>query len=113
MGRYYSGDIEGKFWFGVQSSDAADRFGVEGSTPNYLEYYFDEENLEEIEDELDLIESKPWFKALHAYHEDTTGTVIKPNITNEAESDYADYTLGIQIYDSIKKTGQCSFSAEL
>ena len=22
MGRYYDGDIEGKFWFGVQSSDA-------------------------------------------------------------------------------------------
>ncbi len=28
MGRYYSGDIEGKFWFAVQSSYAADRFGV-------------------------------------------------------------------------------------
>ena len=27
MGRYYSGDIEGKFWFAVQSSNAADRFG--------------------------------------------------------------------------------------
>lgn len=24
MGRYYNGDIEGKFWFGVQSSNDAD-----------------------------------------------------------------------------------------
>jgi hypothetical protein len=29
MGRYYHGDIEGKFWFGVQSSYDADFFGVE------------------------------------------------------------------------------------
>ena len=28
MGRYYGGDIEGKFWFGVQSSDDADHFGI-------------------------------------------------------------------------------------
>jgi len=30
MGRYYYGDIEGKLWFGVQSSDDAETFGVEG-----------------------------------------------------------------------------------
>jgi hypothetical protein len=29
MGRYYNGDIEGKFWFAVQSSDDASFFGVE------------------------------------------------------------------------------------
>ena len=29
MGRYYHGDIEGKFWFGVQSSTDAEFFGVE------------------------------------------------------------------------------------
>ena len=27
MGRYYSGDIEGKFWFAVQDSDDAEFFG--------------------------------------------------------------------------------------
>jgi hypothetical protein len=30
MGRYYFGDIEGKFWFGIQDSNDADFFGVEG-----------------------------------------------------------------------------------
>ncbi len=30
MGRYYNGDIEGKFMFAVQSSDDADFFGVQG-----------------------------------------------------------------------------------
>ena len=29
MGRYYFGDIEGKFWFGVQDSDDATFFGVD------------------------------------------------------------------------------------
>ena len=38
MGRYYNGDIEGKFWFAVQSSDDADYFGVEGQRPEMLEY---------------------------------------------------------------------------
>ena len=28
MGRYYSGDIEGKFMFAIQSSDAPERFGA-------------------------------------------------------------------------------------
>ena len=30
MGRYYNGDIEGKFMFAVQSSTSADRFGCAG-----------------------------------------------------------------------------------
>ena len=29
MGRYYFGDIEGKFWFGIQDSNDATFFGVE------------------------------------------------------------------------------------
>lgn len=40
MGRYYSGDIEGKFGFGCQSSDAADQFGSHGQEPSELHYYF-------------------------------------------------------------------------
>ena len=30
MGRQYKGDINGKFWFAIQDSDTADRFGVHG-----------------------------------------------------------------------------------
>ena len=28
MGRHYDGDIEGKFWFAVQSSDDGEYFGA-------------------------------------------------------------------------------------
>ena len=58
MGRYYEGDIEGKFVFGAQSSTAADRFGVEGTTPGYVDYNFDTSNLKDLELELKNIENK-------------------------------------------------------
>ena len=51
MGRHYFGDIEGKFAFAIQSSDAADRFGVSGEQ-NTLSYYFGSDNLDTIEEEL-------------------------------------------------------------
>ena len=37
MGRYYHGDISGKFWFGVQNSDDAKYFGVE---PEFLHEFY-------------------------------------------------------------------------
>ena len=36
MGRYYNGDIEGKFLFAVQSSNDADFFGQRGKPINFL-----------------------------------------------------------------------------
>ena len=48
MGRYYEGDIDGKFWFGVQSSSDADYFGVEGSTPGFLDYNFEKDDLDKV-----------------------------------------------------------------
>ena len=49
MGRYYHGDIEGKFMFGVQSSSDADFFGVEGQA-SYLNYYYSKEDLPKVEE---------------------------------------------------------------
>jgi hypothetical protein len=37
MGRYYTGDIVGKFWFAIQSSDDASHFGA--SPEQFYEYY--------------------------------------------------------------------------
>ena len=55
MGRYISGDINRKLWFSVQSSDAADRFGVTGHQPEELYYHFDIDSLPEIYQELSKI----------------------------------------------------------
>lgn len=48
MGRYYDGDIEGKFWFGVQSSDDGEHFGSEECESNVIEYRQDREVFEDV-----------------------------------------------------------------
>jgi hypothetical protein len=57
MGRYYHGQITGKFWFGIQSSDDATYFGVHFQ-PVYCFYscgcYYEREACEKIEENEDL-----------------------------------------------------------
>lgn len=52
MGRYYNGDIEGKFWFGIQSSDDAEFFGAirkfseeSEEDESFIDYYLSSEEL--------------------------------------------------------------------
>lgn len=128
MGRYYNGDIQGKFAFGVQSSKAADRFGVEG-TLNELYYCFSEDDLDSLVKELNKIEdsfSVEKRNALLAYFDLYTleniapmsfdlyleKGGIEPLNTNEVV-EYVDYRLGKEILQCIKETGECHFTAEL
>ena len=119
MGRYFSGDIEGKFWFGLQSSDAASRFGSEECEPQYIDYYFNEDNLEEVNEEIEKIvtilgDKK---KIIDDFFRDRTGyrdeDLEAIGINRYILSEYADLELGIKIRDCIKETGQCAFQAEL
>lgn len=131
MGRYYEGDIEGKFAFGIQSSSAADRFGVTGEPPNYLEYYFDEDNVNKLREELndihkslgeygDLIKiycellyhniDSPHYTGLRSYIEKAN---MKPPTCESVWSDMYDYILGKKILDCILEKGECNFIAEL
>ena len=123
MGRYYTGDIEGKFWFAIQPSDAADRFGVTGREPNYLNYYFDKDDLKEVQEELKDIENKMGkrLKMLENYFaKKTTYTHENLHIYLNAEKEetknylreYADYLLGKKIEACIIKQGSCDFDAE-
>ena len=114
MGRYYSGDIEGKFWFGVQSSHAADRFGVCGSQPQFLEYNFQRDDIETIKGQLALIEKTINNKDYESYHEGWSGKTAKElNITEDGNKEFADYLLGEQILKQLEKDGACWFEAEL
>lgn len=123
MGRYYNGDIEGKFWFAVQSSTCADRFGSTGET-THLDYNFSEEQLPEIEDELKRIETRlgdnlkkmdEFFKNRHGYSDEELADYLGLDLdkTRFFLSEYADYGLGIKIRDCVKETGYCFFEAEL
>jgi hypothetical protein len=114
MGRWYNGDIEGKFMFAVQSSDAADRFGSTG-TNNYLDYYFDSEHLETIDEELEELKEDfdkviKFFKVNESY---TKETLEKAGVTNKELENYADYLLGEKIKKCIIENGDCQFQAEL
>jgi hypothetical protein len=119
MGRYYVGDIEGKFWFGLQSSDAAGRFGGEEREPQYIEYYFDEEHLEEVNEEIDriIVTLGDKKKIIEDFFENNESYVDKSleaiGVTQNLFRDYADLKLGIKIRDCIIEKGQCCFQAEL
>jgi|688.fasta_scaffold2343650_1 hypothetical protein len=119
MGRYYNGDIEGKFWFGVQSSDAAQRFGGQMCTPQYLEFYFCEDDLKSVNAEILAIETKlgdkkrileEFFNVNNGYNDKMIADL---GITREDLEDYADLKLGIKIKNCIIETGECNFEGEL
>ena len=124
MGRWISGDINCKLWFAVQSSDAADRFGVTGVQPEELYYYFDEENLPEIQEGLknieeflgnNLVKLHKFFEENTSYSDEKLAKYLNVDlgVTKRLLSEYADYELGLKIADSIRKTGHCEFTAEL
>lgn len=119
MGRYYHGDIEGKFWFAVQSSVAAERFGGEMYEPNYVDFYFDESHLDGVNAEIERIEQKlgdmkqkidDFFTAHSGYNDDM---LLEAGIDPKLLVDYADLGLGIKIRDCIVQQGSCQFEAEL
>lgn len=118
MGRYYNGDIEGKFWFAVQPSDAPSRFGAEPFEPNYVQYaFFEDEHLESVQKELDKIESKTDLAKLKKFFDTHNGwndeMLQEAGITKEELRDYADYRLGRQIEECLQENGQCCFDAEI
>jgi len=120
MGRYYNGDIEGKFWFGVQSSYAPSRFSASAECEqSTIEYFFDEENIDEVKEELQRIEEilgvnlqkiEEFFAERNGYAD---SELADAGITDSMISEYADYKLGKKIEECIEREGQCQFSAGL
>ncbi|MBU6339708.1 MAG: hypothetical protein KGQ36_07060 [Rickettsiales bacterium] len=117
MGRYYFGDIEGKFAFAIQSSDAADRFGVSGEPPAILRYYFDSDNLYDVEEELKNILKNfgdRFFDIRKAYHGFLSYEEKEELKIGDSElSEFYDFKLGLKIRRCIKLTGRCEFEAEI
>ena len=124
MGRWCSGSIDHKFWFGVQSSDAADRFGVIGHQPEELYYDFGISSLPEIYQELsniatnlgsNLIRLHKFFEENGSYSEEKVAEYLKVelDVAKNLLKDYADYELGLKIAEAVRTTGQCEFTAEL
>ena len=124
MGRHYFGDINGKFWFAVQSSDDALFFGGQEIEPAYLQYYFDEADLPDVKkgvakckDELGEHEATlgDFFKAPRTYNDSSVAK--KLGVTVEAVTSllkwYARLQLGKKIQKCLEEQATCEFEAEL
>ena len=123
MGRWCSGSIDHKFWVGIQSSDAADRFGVVGHQPEELYYHFDQDDLPGIHQELsniatnlgsNLILLHKFFEENDSYSDEKVAEYlnVEPDAMQKILKDYADYELGLKIAEAVRTTGQCEFTAE-
>jgi len=120
MGRYYRGDIDGKFWFAVQSSMAAQRFGGNYAEPDYVTFDFQTEDLDDINAEIkkiedDLGDAKQQIDDF--FNANNTGFTGKSlddaGITAKQLEDYADLELGIKIRDCVVSNGSCTFDADI
>jgi len=121
MGRYYNGDIEGKFWFAVQSSADGEFFGAAENDPNEINYYTEdleacEEGIKQCHEALgeNLALLDEFFKNEPGGYNNTmileqTG-IEDPR---EALEWYARLELGKKILQALKKNGYCSFTAEI
>ena len=120
MGRYYSGDIEGKFMFAVQPSDAGEQFGAERNEPGYIDYYVNRENYELIVERLQELEKiggvnrvKKMFDENEFYNDNT---MIAYNVSREDLANYADWNLGNKMkefFDQNPDREELYFTAEL
>ena len=124
MGRYTSGSIDHKFWFAVQNSNAADRFGVTGYQPEVIYYNFDIDSLPGIYQELSNIATSLGSNLilLHKFFSDNTGYTdekvaeyvnVELDVDKNLLKDYADFELGLKIAEAVRTTGECEFTAEL
>lgn len=115
MGRYITGDIDHKLWFGTQSSNAASVFGGESENTNIPYYYnsmedFDLGALKEKIDDFNkkykmsiTVDSEP----NEIYSNDESWEVM------QEDSNAADVQLGLKIYQCILANGSCEFEAEI
>ena len=135
MGRYYNGDIEGKFWFAVQDSDDADHFGVcgeemvdEDGDPNgYLSYHFTTKNIPDIEIGIQICEAElgedkvkvdAFFSEGGPGYMGYNDQMLREYLGVEKDvreilKNYARLELGKQILECVKQNGSCGFEAEL
>ena len=126
MGRYYHGDIEGKFWFAVQSSTDANFFGGEEYQTEEMNF-FDKANIDTIKEGITICKDKlgknkkrldTFFDTNDGYNDnilhDYWFEEYKDHINVKHDLEwYARLLLGEQILECVLMTDSCSFTAEL
>ena len=119
MGRYYNGDVNGKFAFAVQDSNAHERFGAVEEESNYVDYVVYRDNYAEICEELESIDKSSIEKVDKMFSKENGWNdeiLARYNVTLEDISEHADHKLGMQLkefFDNHPDADECRFEAEL
>jgi hypothetical protein len=126
MGRFYNGDIDGKWWFAVQSSDTPEKFGGYETHIDYTICNDDTFKNKVKQLENDLGDKFEWmtqfFKENDFYNDaDLREYLIKKNprydkseLSQDLEN-FADYEFAMQVKQHFEDTGEdyCNVSSEL
>ena len=137
MGRYYHGDIEGKFWFAVQDSTDASHFGgtetpivdEESNEAVGSDYMVTKEDLPDIQDALDrcltgLGDNKEKLDDFFGSRDYYSDADVAKHLEIEGEEKevkmltlamlmlYARLGLGEKIKACVEEKGQCEFDAD-
>jgi hypothetical protein len=119
MGKYFSGDIEGKFWRGVLDPFF---FGGTALQPSVIEYYFGQGDKDSIERGItkcrqvlgDYKETLDNFFAENKRYNDDK--LVKAELPKEKIPEliewYARLQLGNKILQCVTEKGYCSFKGE-
>jgi len=124
MGRYYHGDINGKFQFAIQSSNDADFFGVKGYQPEHFFYNFEKDDLKNVKKGIEDCEKElgdylkfmdKFFKNKDYFNREELQKILKvdENKMRDLLKWKARLHLGNEIKSCIEKNGRCDFKAEL
>lgn len=122
MGRYYSGDIEGKFWFGVQPSDVAESFGAVEQEKYLVDYVVYREHLDKTNKRMNELvlkmgDAKQKLDDFFSKKDSYNDQILEENgIDFKYIPMYADWTFGKKILDFFDQNPDedyCEFSAEL
>lgn len=121
MGRYYNGDIDGKFMFAVQGSDAGERFGAIEQESGYIDYVvYREDSYKAIVEELKEIEETGAVNRVNKMFEDdwlfNKEKMKKFGVSSNDMSEYADHRMGKQMkdyFDNNPDVSELYFTAEL
>jgi len=121
MGRYYNGDIDGKFMFAVQPSNAGERFFARETEPEYIEYEISRDDYSKIIEELEKIKSSGSVDRVQDMFDKTdygwNDTIQKENgVSDEDIREYADYQLGMKVkvwFDQNPEDNYLNFTAEI
>jgi hypothetical protein len=141
MGRHYDGDIEGKFWFAVQSSDDGEYFGAiditeENTDSDYhdgfVDYVIYFSDIDRVKDGIDLCKRQlrgnylilnEFFLSNNGYNDEmiiehykkTRGIHINEGFLREQLTIFARLDFGTQIllYFNENPGEDCHFTAEM